>query len=53
MHQLIEYMVSSVEVLEEVPELGDIATYQSEGISFVTVKAAIGLVQLGRFVGRQ
>ncbi len=35
-HQLIECLVSSVEVLEEVPNEGDIKTYQSEGISFVT-----------------
>ncbi len=35
-HQLIECLVSSVEVLEEVPNLGDIKTYQAEKISFVT-----------------
>ena len=35
-HQLIESLVSSVEVLEEVPAMGDIKTYQSENISFVT-----------------
>jgi chromosome segregation protein len=35
-HQLLECLVSSVEVLEEVPNEGDIKTYQSEGISFVT-----------------
>jgi chromosome segregation protein len=35
-HALIEALVSSVEVLEEIPALGDIKTYQSEGISFVT-----------------
>ncbi len=35
-HALIECLVSSVEVLEEVPAMGDIKTYQSEGISFVT-----------------
>jgi chromosome segregation protein len=35
-HQLIECLVASVEVLEEVPAMGDIKTYQSEGISFVT-----------------
>ena len=35
-HQLIEALVSSVEVLEEVPALSDIKTYQSEEISFVT-----------------
>jgi chromosome segregation protein len=35
-HSLIEALVSSVEVLEEVPALADIKTYQSEGISFVT-----------------
>ena len=34
--QLVECLVSSVEVLEEVPNQGDIQTYQSEGISFVT-----------------
>jgi len=34
--QLVECLVSSVEVLEEVPNEGDIKTYQSEGISFVT-----------------
>jgi len=33
---LIEAMISSIEVLEEVPALGDIKTYQAEGISFVT-----------------
>lgn len=35
-HTLIECLVSSVEVLEEVPGMSDIKTYQSEGISFVT-----------------
>ncbi|MBS1959110.1 MAG: chromosome segregation protein SMC [Bdellovibrionales bacterium] len=35
-HRLIENLVASVEVLEEVPAMGDIKTYQSEGISFVT-----------------
>jgi len=35
-HGLIECLVSSVEVLEEVPAMGDIKTYQAEGISFVT-----------------
>jgi chromosome segregation protein len=35
-HALVEALVSSVEVLEEVPAMGDIKTYQSEGISFVT-----------------
>ena len=35
-HQLIEGLVSSVEVLEEVPAMGDIKTYQAAGISFVT-----------------
>ncbi len=35
-HTLIECLVSSVEVLEEVPATGDIKTYESEGISFVT-----------------
>ena len=35
-HGLIECLVSSVEVLEEVPAMGDIKTYQSQGISFVT-----------------
>ena len=35
-HQLIECLVASVEVLEEVPNLGDIKTYQAERISFVT-----------------
>jgi chromosome segregation protein len=35
-HSLIEALVSSVEVLEEVPAMSDIKTYQSEGISFVT-----------------
>ena len=34
--QLVECLISSVEVLEEVPNQGDIQTYQSEGISFVT-----------------
>jgi len=33
---LIEAMISSIEVLEEVPAMGDIKTYQAEGISFVT-----------------
>lgn len=35
-HALIEALVSSVEVLEEVPAVSDIKTYQSESISFVT-----------------
>ncbi len=35
-HRLIEVLVSSVEVLEEVPAVSDIRTYQAEGISFVT-----------------
>ena len=35
-HSLITALVSSVEVLEEVPALSDIRTYQAEGISFVT-----------------
>ncbi len=35
-HQLLESLVMSVELLEEVPALGDIQTYQSAGISFVT-----------------
>ena len=34
--QLVECLISSVEVLEEVPNEGDIQTYQSENISFVT-----------------
>lgn len=34
--RLIENLVASVEVLEEVPAVGDIKTYQAEGISFVT-----------------
>ena len=33
---MIELLVSSVEVLEEVPALSDIRSYQAEGISFVT-----------------
>ncbi len=35
-HRLIEVLVSSVEVLEDVPAVSDIRTYQAEGISFVT-----------------
>ncbi len=35
-HQLVEALISSVEVLEEVPAMGDVKTYQAEGISFVT-----------------
>ncbi len=35
-HRLIECLVASVEVLESVPALGDIKTYQAERISFVT-----------------
>jgi len=35
-HRLIEVLVASVEVLEEVPAVSDIRTYQAEGISFVT-----------------
>lgn len=35
-HQLVEALVSSIEVLEEVPADGDIETYQAEKISFVT-----------------
>ena len=35
-HGLIDALVSSIEVLEEVPELSDIRSYQAEGISFVT-----------------
>jgi len=35
-HHLVESLVSSVEVLEEVPALSDIKTYQAENISFVT-----------------
>jgi chromosome segregation protein len=35
-HSLLETLLSSVEMLEEVPALGDIQTYQSAGISFVT-----------------
>ena len=35
-HRLIEILVSSVEVLEEVPALSDIRSYQAAGISFVT-----------------
>jgi chromosome segregation protein len=35
-HQLVEALVASIEVLEEVPAMGDIKTYEAEGISFVT-----------------
>lgn len=35
-HGLIGALVSSIEVLEEVPALSDIRSYQAEGISFVT-----------------
>ncbi|NDF14554.1 hypothetical protein EB061_04440 [bacterium] len=35
-HGLLQALVSSIEVLEEVPAISDIRAYQAEGISFVT-----------------
>lgn len=57
-HRLIEGLVTSVEVLEEVPAFGDIKTYQSENISFVTrsgiwFDAAQGVLSGGSLEGEQ